>query len=127
MVVVIAERIDDRLGPAHDEYRLAAPDDFQHLAVLEFRGIDRDRRAQRLGARARLPRREERDRGERDADGAGAAVAAVSKRRRLWSTCVIDLIALPPLRADFALCGAVTRCRIRIPNCYKSSRKPLWP
>ena len=47
-VVVVGDRVDDRLAPAHDEYRLAAPDDLEHLAVFELRGIDGDRSAQRL-------------------------------------------------------------------------------
>ena len=113
-VVVVAESRDDRLAPAHDEHRLAAPDDLQHLAFLELRGIDGHRRAERLRARARLPRGDERHRREGDSDRADSDRG----RRQQAAAAMVNLIS------SFAAPRFVRRVRR---NVDKSSRKPLWP
>ena len=86
---MVAQLIEDALDPAHDEYRLAAPHDLQHLSRFELGCIHFDRSAQRFGPRTRLPRSQERDRRECNADRSGAD----GGRRQQAAPAMVNLIA----------------------------------
>ena len=94
---MVAEFGDDGLAPAHDEHRLAAPHHLHHLAFLELRRIDGDRRAERLGPLARIPRCDERNRGECNTHRAHSG----SGRRQQAAAAVVD--RLMSLRCLLAL------------------------
>ena len=78
--ICLARRTTNTACPRHTTFSICPG--------FELRRIDLDRRTQRLGARARLPRGEKRNRRKRDADGAGAG----GGRRQQAAAAVVNLI-----------------------------------